>query len=93
LFRFAPQPALPLPQNTFSDPPQYGTNKPRSVTIILLDNLNTLYGSSPMPYENTPYWLADHALANAKPRLLEFLKQLDSNDRIAIYSLADSVHA
>jgi VWFA-related protein len=88
----APHPARPLPQNTFSDLPQYGTNKPRSVTIVLLDNLNTLSGSSPLPYENTPYWLEDHALANAKQHLIEFLKQLDSNDRIAIYGLTDSVH-
>lgn len=86
------QPARPLPQNTFSDLPQYGTSKPRSVTIVLLDNLNTLSGSSPLPYENTPYWFEDHALANAKQHLIEFLKQLDSNDRIAIYGLADSVH-
>jgi VWFA-related protein len=84
--------ARPLPQNTFSDLPQYGTNKPRSVTIVLLDNLNTLSGSSPLPYENTPYWLEDHALANAKQHLIEFLKQLNSNDRIAIYGLTDSVH-
>jgi VWFA-related protein len=62
------------------------------VTIVLLDNLNTLSGSSPQPYENTPYWLEDHALANAKQHLIEFLKQLDSNDRIAIYGLTDSVH-
>jgi VWFA-related protein len=88
----ASQPARALPQNTFSDLPQYGTIKPRSVTIVLLDNLNTLSGSSPLPYENTPYWLEDHALANAKQHLIEFLKQLDSNDRIAIYGLTDSVH-
>jgi VWFA-related protein len=88
----APQPTQPLPQNTFSDQPQYGTNKPRSVTIVLLDNLNALSGSSPLPYETTPYWLEDHALANAKQRLIEFLKQMDANDRIAIYGLTDSVH-
>ena len=87
-----PQPAKPLPQNTFSDLPQYGGNKPRSVTIVLLDNLNTLSGSSPQPYESTPYWLEDHALANAKQRLIEFLKQLDSEDLMAIYGLSDSLH-
>jgi VWFA-related protein len=62
------------------------------VTIVLLDNLNALSGSSPLPYETTPYWLEDHALANAKQRLIEFLKQMDANDRIAIYGLTDSVH-
>jgi VWFA-related protein len=88
----APQPVQPLPQNTFSDLPLYGASKPRSVTIVLLDNLNTLSGSSPLPYETTPYWLEDHALATAKQRLIEFLKQMDANDRIAIYGLTDSVH-
>jgi hypothetical protein len=88
----ATQPAQPLPQNTFSDLPQYGANKPRSVTIVLLDNLNTISGSTPLPYEDTPYWLEDFALASAKQRLIEFLKQLDPNDRIAIYGLTDSVH-
>jgi VWFA-related protein len=87
-----PQTAQSLPQNTFSDLPQYGTNKPRSVTIVLLDNLNTLSGSAPQNYETTPYWLEDHALANAKQHLIEFLRQLNLSDRIAIYSLTDSLH-
>ena len=86
------QPSQPLPQNTFSDLPQYETSKPRSVTIVLLDNLNTLSGSTPQPYENTPFWLEDHALAVAKQRLTDFLKQMDPSDRIAIYGLTDSVH-
>ena len=87
-----PQPAKPLPQNTYSDQSQYGTNKPRSVTIVLLDNLNTLYGSSPALIENTPYWFEDHALAVAKQHLFEFLNQMDSRDRIAIYGLTDKLH-
>jgi VWFA-related protein len=86
------QPAQPLPQNTFSDLPQYAGSKPRSVTIVLLDNLNTLTGSSPLPNESTPLWFEDHALANAKQHLLEFLKQLDPNDRLAIYGLTDILH-
>ena len=44
-----PGSSQPLPSalapNTFSDLPQYGTDKPRSVTIVLLDNLNTLSGN------------------------------------------------
>lgn len=88
----AAQPLQPPPQNSFSDLPQYGTDKPRSVTIVLLDNLNTLSSTSPQNYETTPYWLEDHALANAKLHLMEFLKRLDSRDRIAIYGLSDSVH-
>jgi VWFA-related protein len=86
------QSAQPLPPNTFSDLPHFGRNRPRSVTIVLLDNLNTLSGSTPQPYETTPYWLEDHALANAKQHLLEFFKQLDPSDRIAVYGLTDSLH-
>src|SRR5580704_2332340 len=69
----AAQPRQPLPQNTFSDVPQYGISTPRSITIVLLDNLNTLYGSAPTVFEDTPYWMEDHALANAKAHLLEYL--------------------
>lgn len=82
----------PLPQNTFSDLPQTGTSAPRSLTIVLLDNLNTLSGSASLPYETTPVWLEDHALANAKQHLMEFLKQADPRDRVAIYGLTQSLH-
>lgn len=82
----------PLPQNTFSDLPQYGTTTPRSVTVVLLDNLNTLYGSAPQSrYEKTPYWVEDLALRNAKSHLIEFIKQLQPQDRVAIYGLSDSL--
>jgi len=81
----------PLSQNTFSDLPQYGAGAPRSLTIVLLDNLNTLSGSAPLPYETTPFWLEDHALANARQHLVEFLKQADPRDRIAIYGLTRSL--
>jgi VWFA-related protein len=86
------QPVPRLSQNTFSDLPQYGARVPRSVTIVLLDNLNTLYGSAPGPYESTPYWFEDFALANAKAHLIEFIKQLDPRDRVAIYGLSASLH-
>lgn len=88
----SPEPAQPLPPNTFSDQPQYGAQKPRSVTIVLLDNLNTLSGTAPQNYETTPFWLEDHALANAKQHLIEFLKQADARDRIAIYGLTQTLH-
>jgi VWFA-related protein len=81
-----------LPRNIFSDQPQYNGDSPNGVTIVLLDNLNTLIGSAPAAYETTPFWLEDLALANAKQHLMEFLKQLDPNDRIAIYGLTDRVH-
>lgn len=88
----AAQPAQPLPQNTYSDQVQYGASQPRSVTIILLDNLNTLNSSAPLPHESTPRWLEDHALAAAQQRLIEFLRQMDPRDRIAIYGLTDKLH-
>ena len=89
----AQQPGQPLPQNTFSDLPQYGASTPRSVTVVLLDNLNTLYASSPeSQYESTPYWLEDLALQNAKTHLIEFIQQLQPEDRVAIYSLRDRLH-
>jgi len=81
----------PLPANTFSDLPQANAAGARSVTIVLLDNLNTLSGSAPQPYETTPYWFEDHALASAKQHLLEFLKDMGTNDRLAIYGLSDSL--
>jgi VWFA-related protein len=87
----ASQPTQPLPQNTFSDLPQYGADTPRSVTIVLLDNLNTLYGSAAGNYESTPYWMEDLALANGKNHLIEFMEHLSPQDRVAIYGLRDSL--
>ncbi|MGC1618005.1 MAG: VWA domain-containing protein [Candidatus Acidiferrum sp.] len=94
----APQPgsSQPLSQalapNTFSDLPQYGTDKPRSVTIVLLDNLNTLSGNGHEGYETGPEWMEDLALTNAKAHLVEFVKNLDVKDRVAIYGLSDTLH-
>lgn len=83
----------PLPPNTFSDLPQYTTTAPRSVTIVLLDNLNTLYGSAPESrFETQPYWLEDLALQNAKSHLMQFIEQLQPQDRVAIYGLRHSLH-
>lgn len=82
-------PEAPLPPNTFSDEPRYNGEPPRAVTIILLDNLNTAFGSGPQPYEDTPLWLEDQALGRAKERLLSFLQQMDPRDRVAIYGLTN----
>jgi VWFA-related protein len=88
-----PQLAKMLPPNTFSDLPQYGAARPRSVTIVLLDNLNTLYGSSPQSqYEVTPRFVEDLALQNAKTHLIKFIEQLQPEDRVAIYGLRHSLH-
>jgi VWFA-related protein len=88
----ASQPAQALPQNTFSDLLQYGAATPRSVTIVLLDNLNTLSGNGHEGYEDGPEWMEDLALANGKAHLIEFIKNLDPKDRVAIYGLSDTLH-
>ncbi len=83
----------PLPQNTFSDLPQYAAAAVGSITIVLLDNLNTLYGSAPAgAYESTPAWMEDFALANGKAHLTQFVKNLNPKDRVAIYGLRQSLH-
>jgi len=85
-------PERPLPPNTFSNLPQ-DVAPPRSVTIVLLDNLNTLYGTAgESQYEATPYWLEDLALENAKNHLTEFIMQLQPQDRVAIYNLRRSLN-
>ena len=47
-------PAEHLPPNTFSDLAKYNPAAPGSITIVLLDDLNTLYGSAPTIFEDTP---------------------------------------
>ena len=86
------QPAAQLAPNEYSDQAQFGGSIPRSVTIILLDNLNTLSSSAPLPNESSPHWLEAHALASAQRHLIEFLQQMDPKDRIAIYGLTDKLH-
>ena len=87
------QPAIsqPLPANTFSDLPQTNVAV-NSVTIVLLDNLNTLSGSGHEGYETSPWWMEDLALRNAKVHLIEFIKTLEPTDRVAIYGLSDTLH-
>jgi VWFA-related protein len=83
----------PLRANTFSDLPRDEAEPPRSVTIVLLDNLNTLYGSEAVSqYEVTPHWLEDLALENARKHLVQFVTSLDPRDRVAIYGLNHSLH-
>jgi VWFA-related protein len=88
----AAAPTRTLAPNTFSDLPQDAA-RPRSITIVLLDNLNTLYGSAPASrYEKTPLWVEDLALQNARNHLIEFIQQLRPEDRIAIYGLTHSLY-
>lgn len=82
----------PLPANTFSDLPQANVPAMRSITIVLLDNLNTLSGSGHPGYESGPWWMEDLALANAKAHLIEFVETLGARDRVAIYGLSDTLH-
>jgi VWFA-related protein len=85
-------PLQSLPPNTFSDLPQFNGPAVRSVTIVLLDDLNTLYGNGHQGYEAGPWWMEDLALSNAKAHLIEFIKTLDPKDRVAIYGLSDTLH-
>ena len=87
-----PVPPQPLPANTFSDFPQFNAPDVRSVTIVLLDNLNTLSGNGHQGYETGPYWMEDLALANAKAHLIEYIKTLNPKDRVAIYGLSETLH-
>ena len=83
---------LNLCLRNFSDLPQVNALSVRSITIVLLDNLNTLSGNGHQGYETSPYWMEDLALANAKAHLIQFLKTLDPKDRVAIYGLSDTLH-
>jgi VWFA-related protein len=86
-----PTASLPLlPSDTFSNRPLNGAEVPGSVTIILLDRLNTLIGSS-QPGERSPLFNGDLALASAKQHLLKFIDAMGPTDRVAIYSLGVSL--
>ena len=79
--RGAAAPALPA--HTFSNL----IGAPRGVTVILFDRLNTFTGVGAQPYEEHPQWQEQLALSNARQHVLGFLEELDSRDRVAIYSL------
>jgi VWFA-related protein len=76
-----------LPSNTFSN----FIATPPSVTVILLDRLNTLTGSGSVGYEETPEWSGELAISNARQHLLRFISTLEPKDRVAIYSLGNSL--
>lgn len=96
--RYLPRPLRYLlrfslyPPNTFSDLPQVNGRAVRSITIVLLDDINTLSGNGHEGYETSPYWMEDLALANAKAHLIEFIRGLDPKDRVAIYGLSETLH-
>lgn len=80
-----------LPENTFSNRTFSDAGNPASVTVVLLDRLNTLTSTGADAWEDNPTWLEAHALGYAKGQLVKFVKQMDPKDRVAIYSLADSL--
>src|SRR2546423_1792948 len=61
----------PLPQNTFANRVELRPKAPNSVTVMLLDGLNT-------KFEDQVY---------AKQQLIKFLAQLQPGDRVAGYTL------
>jgi VWFA-related protein len=69
--RSLPTRAEPLPADTFSNRLEHRTGVPTSVTVILLDGLNTRF-------EDQAY---------AKDQIIKFLKQLQPQDRVALYTL------
>jgi VWFA-related protein len=65
------QKVAPLPQNTFTNRVELRPKAPNSVTVMLLDGLNTRF-------EDQVY---------AKQQLIKFLAQLQPGDRVAVYAL------
>jgi len=65
------QKAPPLPQNTFTNRVELRPKPPNSVTVMLLDGLNT-------KFEDQTY---------ARQQLIKMLGQLQPDDRVALYTL------
>jgi VWFA-related protein len=63
--------AAPLPQGTFTNQIEQRSGTPAAVTAILLDGVNTRFSDQ----------------ANARQQVIRFLKQIQPEDRIAIYTL------
>ena len=80
----------PVPVNTFSNSALRGADAPPSVTVILLDRLNTMIGGVAANAE-TPLFSSDLALSNAKQQLVKYLDDLDPHQRVAIYSLGQGI--
>jgi VWFA-related protein len=62
---------LLLPQNTFTNKPEFRPSAAKAVTVILLDSLNSAF-------EDQVY---------AKKQLISFLQQLRPEDSVALYAL------
>jgi VWFA-related protein len=83
--------ANPPPANTFSNRAPNTADAPAGVTMILLDRLNTFLSTSSSAGEETSIWNGDHALTSAKQHLLKLVDGLEPKDRVAIYSLGESL--
>jgi VWFA-related protein len=81
--------AQALPAGTFSNR-QKGADS-GTVTIVLLDRLNTLSAPGAELWESHSSGFEDHALGYAKQNLIEFVKEMDPKNRVALYSLAESL--
>jgi VWFA-related protein len=66
-----PSAAAPLPQGTFTNQLEQRSGTPAAVTAILLDGVNTRYSDQ----------------TYARTQVVRFLKQIQPEDRIAIYTL------
>jgi VWFA-related protein len=70
-----PAAATPLPANTFTNRLEQKSGTPASITVILLDNLNTRW--------------TDQAFA--RRQVVKFLQQIQPGDHIGIYALGSSL--
>jgi VWFA-related protein len=77
-----------LPENVFSN--RAGANRSGSVTIVLLDSLNTMFSDNDA-YSSSISTAEDGALAYAKNQALKFARNLDPDERVAVYSLGRSL--
>jgi VWFA-related protein len=65
------KPAAPLPPNVFTNRPEQRTDTPTSITVVLLDAINTT--------------IQDQLYA--KRQFIKFLGQIRPEDRVAVYAL------
>ena len=73
--RAQPNPIPKLPANIYSNRASHQADTPSSVTVILLDGVNTRF--------------QDQAVAKAQ--LLKFLRQIKPEDRVALYALGSNL--
>lgn len=70
-----PTTATPLPENTFTNRLEQKSGTPASITVILLDTLNTKWSDQ----------------AYARRQVVKFLQQIQPGDHIGVYTLGSSL--